>query len=224
MSLLKVKADFDSDGSLRIRTGTVLSKPVLKRVLKSIGTLLVGVSDKAFADQRLGDVNWPARYPGQGTPKLNLAGAVEDLKHGSAIKSRRFEDRPALISSGELKRSVAFQVFEGRGAVAVGSALDYANKHQSPNPADRLSKQSITDTFKETLKLFLRKQRRKAKSKKQPAAKREQAAMISKRMGFLFRASELTTRVAWRPFVGVTPEAARKIPQIVAEQISKAEA
>ena len=71
-------------------------------LMNKIGALGVAESQKAFREQRLGDISWKERYPGQSPPKVNVAGFVSDFVSGrSTPKPNRFQDRPALVDEGQ---------------------------------------------------------------------------------------------------------------------------
>ena len=52
---------------------------VWRRILKQIGLILTSSAQEAFEEERLGDIEWPARYPNQTEPYANIAGIVSDL-------------------------------------------------------------------------------------------------------------------------------------------------
>lgn len=81
------------------RLERALSHP--EKLLEQWGALGVARSQRAFREQRLGDEEWPARYPNQAPPKLNIAGALSDFNAGATQpKPNRFQDRPALVDEG----------------------------------------------------------------------------------------------------------------------------
>lgn len=97
--------------------------------LKSAGVLLKRESDRAFSEQRLGEYEWPARYPSQGEPFVNFAAVLEAANRGQEPESPRFYSRrPALRGTGELQKSVGFAV--AGNEVEVGSSLAHAGLHQ----------------------------------------------------------------------------------------------
>jgi phage gpG-like protein len=104
-----------------------------QKLMKWIGAQGIATSQRAFIDQKLGDINWPARYEGQKNPKFNYAGALMDWKTGrKAPKPNRFSDRPALIDEGMrggMQGSLTFNV-TGPLSVKWGSGKDYAMLHQ----------------------------------------------------------------------------------------------
>ncbi|HLG42486.1 MAG TPA: hypothetical protein VI643_03895 [Planctomycetota bacterium] len=109
-----------------------LSLSDLKPVLTGLGALGVASSQRAFYEQRLGEHEWPARYPSMPDPFLNIAGALADFIAGrESPKPSRFDRRPALIDEGNrggLLGSFTFDVSDDK-TVEWGTNKDYAQKH-----------------------------------------------------------------------------------------------
>lgn len=61
---------------------------------------------QCFSKQAFGKEPWPAKYPFQRSPFLNIAGAVQDLSHSPWVSPDRFVNRPALVASGSLLSAV----------------------------------------------------------------------------------------------------------------------
>jgi len=97
------------------------------------GAMMVEVSQRAFLDQRLGDVEWPPRYPGMEAPIINIAGALSDFNDGrSKPKPNRFQDRPAAVDEGMrggLWGSVSFRA--EKTSTEAGSNKPYAGRVQN---------------------------------------------------------------------------------------------
>jgi phage gpG-like protein len=181
------------------RLGRTLDNP--RQILVAIRQVLKAQSQRAFAEQKFGDIAWPARYPHQKSPKLNIAGAVQDLATGARIKARRFEDRPALLDTGILRRSIAAEL-KPNNEVEVGTKVPYALLHQ----AGGISRQPITPTIKANLETLL-KYGASAKTKTGRAKKIDEKTMgLRRRLGFLFGVSELATKINKRPFLGLTDQ------------------
>lgn len=93
---------------------TDLALTVLKEKLAHPDALLLEIGEivaedcrAAFEKQRLGDIAWPERYPRQRGPTINIAGALQDFIDGAREpKANRFQNRPALIDSGDLSQSI----------------------------------------------------------------------------------------------------------------------
>lgn len=182
-------------------------------LLKKIGLLLTASTEKAFLDQALGEHRWPARYPNQSGAKLNIAGAIMDLGSGPSIKAHRFNDRPALSDTGNLRRSFASEnaiSYPGKFTVQVGTVFPYASIHQTGGE----STLSVSSTVRANLKEYLGKKR---KGKKQKAQK----SIVQERMGFLLNRTlgitEMSISVNRRPFLGVTPQVKDQILSTVAD-------
>lgn len=98
----------------------------LSGVLDSVGFFLVSVSQRAFAEQGNPPGSWPARR----VP--NIAGVISDLRHSSRIKDRRFDPRPALVDTGELRRSVWWETHQNGVTIgSYGPAQAYADVQHS---------------------------------------------------------------------------------------------
>jgi phage gpG-like protein len=160
------------------------------RLMPAVGQLLVSLSKRAFRDQRFGEMLWPSRYPTQAPPKINIAGAVQDLGHGPNVKARRFQDRPALLDTGMLQDSIVAK--PGADRVEVGSVMPYAKQHQ----VGGTSTQPITPAVRKNLGKFLK----SAKGKP-----------YRPKLGFLFQRKELKTKANARPFIGLTDEGRKRI-------------
>ena len=195
------RIETDEQGVARLRS--LVNNPA--RLLKQIGVILVASSQKAFDDQKFGDIEWDERYPNQDEPKLNLAGALSDLNKGSAIKARRFVARPAGVDTGTLRRSVAFRVNETRDEVEVGSTVEYAGKFHGGGE----STQAVTGTAR---RLFAREFGRSTGQRREAL----------KRLSSVVKRDSLTTRSKARPFVGITDESAAKIDSLIREEAASA--
>lgn len=100
---------------------------------KQIGALGAGSAQRAFKDQALGDLKWPARYEGMSAPFINIAGALEDFNAGrKKPKPNRFVDRPALIDEGMAGGLQGSLTFRSRSPFIAewGSDKPYAIRHQ----------------------------------------------------------------------------------------------
>ncbi len=165
------------------------------RALKQIGALLVSQAQRAFVEQRLGEMEWPERYPEDEEPFVNVAGLISDFNRGvSAPPSRRFERRPAGTDTGALAGSISFAVRGGQ--VAAGSNLPYASHHQWGG----LSSQPVTDGAKRLLEAWL---------------DTPEGAPFREKLTPFLDANELNTEVVQRPFLGITDEIEGDIREVV---------
>lgn len=214
-TLVRVLLDgLDRKGLAKLRT--TLRWP--DRTLRQMGALVLAEAQKAFREQRLGEHLWPARYEGRGQPHVNVAGVVVDFLSGRAKpKPIRFVDRPAGVDTGQTMRGLTprVMVIEGN-QIRFRLPTPQAKKMQSENKGDRTSTLQVNRTVKDALTVWLRQRRRsakRAKGRSQPLTREDAAA---KRLGFLFRRSELTVTAARRPFFGITPVTARRLQRIAA--------
>lgn len=170
----------------------------LKPLLKVWGLMGVSASQKAFTDQKFGDKAWPARYPNQSTPKLNIAGTLADFNAGrSSPKPNRFQDRPALFDEGYrggLVGSLSSEVVSDT-AVEWGTTKPYAALHQTGGQ----STQPVTQGAKERISAWLFQKNGNVRKGRKP--------FVGKLWKLLGK-TELTTKVHERPFVGIHSELA----------------
>ena len=163
-----------------------------EKILEGVGGMLVSQAQNAFKEQRFGDEVWPPRYPNQSAPKVNVAGVLSDINHGGKPKSRRFEDRPALLDQGDLMKSIA-PTIEGT-TVTHGSSLPYAQVSHAGGE----STQEVHPFAVLVLKDFLKKNKQ-----------------YSKKLGFLLHVPSLTTNHVPRPFIGLTDETEAKMIKLL---------
>jgi phage gpG-like protein len=181
------------------------------RLMRRLGVLMVGESQKAFQEQALGEIKWPVRYPNQADPYVNIAGALMDLDKGPSIKSRRFDRRPALIDTGMLLRSMTSGQaisMEGRKTVVVGTTRKNALQHQIGGTTEM----PITENMRKNLAIL------EARAKQQmesvfmaPRAKGMKKLMpphmltaLAKIRKAIAHKSVLVTELNRRPFLGIT--------------------
>jgi len=219
-----------------------------KRLLKTVGLLLVAQGQEAFKTQSFGAFRWKPRYSGGiGGKYLNVAGVISDAEKGGAIKSRRTADRvPALVDTGLLRKSLTsisqMPVKElGAFAVEYGTNVKYAGIHQtggisfqrvSPTAIKKigrwLAKQDVREYYKKFSPLFAGMGFKRVKRK-------GKAVKVYKKMGILERVQkgddideerELSpriwaTKVHKRPFVGITDKYAKMISSEIARLLAK---
>lgn len=200
-------------------------------LMKQIGILGVAASQKAFRDQALGEIKWPPRYPSQGKPKFNVAGAIMDWKGGrTSPKPNRFQDRPANIDTMETMNRLSYSV-SGNLDVTWGSNTPQAPKMQAGGVTviryDAATKARMANwlyvTPPQRGKAFGRKVRQnKVKTglsgtKKRAEYERYIAPLIAKNR------NEWKQTVIARPFVGVTDELENDIAATVKLYYEKAQ-
>lgn len=120
----------------------LVSRPIA--ALKKIGALLVSRAVKAFSMQSRFDEDWDERL----VP--NWPGIISDLDRGASIKERRFKPRPAVIDTGRLRQSIAWQL-ESEEVVKVGTNVPYASTQHFGGE----SVVQVTDKAKVGLKKWL---------------------------------------------------------------------
>lgn len=117
-------ASFDPGPRLRA-LAELLERP--RGILEAIGGLIVKESGKAFREQRLGNFPWKPRV------NPNWPALLRDAESGAAKPpQRRFQERPALMDTGLLARSIAHRVVSNTDVEVgvAGVAKVYGDKHQ----------------------------------------------------------------------------------------------
>lgn len=159
-------------------------------LLAAIGAMLASDSQRAFQEQRFGDLQWPARYEGADEPFVNVAGLVEDLSGSDRPKSRRFDRRPAGFDTGQLAASPTHRV--SGNAVEVGSGVEYAERFHKGG----VSVLEVSDDVRARLWKWM---------------KTDQGRPYRRRLGFLFGVRLLETQSHARPFIGITDDGRQRI-------------
>lgn len=117
-------ASFDPGPRLRA-LAELLERP--RGILEAIGGFIVKESGKAFREQRLGNFPWKPRV------NPNWPALLRDAEKGAAKPpQRRFQERPALMDTGLLARSIAHRVVSNTDVEVgvAGVAKAYGDKHQ----------------------------------------------------------------------------------------------
>lgn len=166
-------------------------------LLATIGLQLKRTSDRAFEEQRLGEIPWAARYPSQSEPFVNFAAVLERANRGRPPLSRDFERRPALRGTGDLQKSVRsrWEVTAKGGTVEARSDMSYAPLHQHGGT----SSFEVSATARDVLRTWAVENRKDARAKK---------IML---LSYLHRWKQ---DVIARPFIGITDETSHRITQI----------
>lgn len=225
--------EFDFSKTILAQTAklnVLLEKP--EGLMKQIGALGADTARRSFQDQALGDWSWPPRYPNQGEPFINIAGAVQDFTDGRNFpKPNRFQRRPANVDEGK-RGGLWGSISNNAPSVFIaqwGTNKDYSAILQGGG----VSVQKITPTTRSNYAEAVKKARKKVKSfkgrdvvvserttkKTKGLTKTERTTFKSKflqdaedqknalqKMAFIFHADELQTQVNQRPFLGVTDQ------------------
>jgi len=159
----------------------------LKPLLSQIGTaVIVPDVQETIRSQTFNEKPWPKRYPNQSGAKVNVAGIIGDFTQGRNPLQKRFVDSPVLQSL-EFIGSFTSRVV-GADSVQVGTTWPFANIHHF----GLASFQNITQTTRDNLSKFLKKERKKSK---------ERGKELSERLGFIFNTEVLETNVVERRFL-----------------------
>ncbi len=183
---------------LRLKIGSTKGAGKLRDILEAAGEFAVSESQNAFQTQKFGGEKWPRRYPNQRPFVINVAGAVSDWATGEAAKARRLKSTPAAIDTARLRDDIAKQI-TGPESVEVGSNLAYAERVN----AGLRSIQPVTKQVRKGLAAFLR---------SRPKSQRQKFSRV---LGFLFNTNTLTTKLARRQFIGVTPTLEKDLAALV---------
>ncbi len=200
-----------------------------EKLLKLFGFAAASEAQKSFDRQGLNYANeWPVRYPTMEPPVVNVAGALADLAKGPTIKPHRFENRPAVIDTGTLRRSLSpggCVKIMGTFAVEVGTVLPYGSMQQFGGEHDI----PITQTQKDNLRAWYKKQKRAAKKsdysallagkKPKPTDGSGSAWLraIMGHLGFILNSDSMNQTVLARPFVGLNTDLAADMRKIAVD-------
>lgn len=189
-------------------------------LLEQIGKIVTRTCRMSFKLQRLGDREWPPRYPRQRGPKLNIAGALQDFIDGAdAPKSNRFEDTPANVDTGELSKSIRYTV-SGGSTVKIRSDSDHALAAQEGGE----SEQTYGEDTQTRIKNWLFEDRQGRNQRGQFTPKRQ--TVREGREGYVQHLNQFlhkTThrqQIISRPFIGVTDEDETKIARAIRRHLS----
>ncbi len=173
------------------------------RTLKRIGIMVTSRIQKRFVTQEGPDgKTWAPRM------NPNIPGILMDLERGSTIKSRRFEDRPAVVDFGHLANSITHRI-ESTDSVLIGTVKSYASAQQFGAERVIPITQVMKDGIAELLKSFRRKSKRAANAGA-PAPGQDPT-----RLAFLLRRDEFRFTIIPRPFVGISDEDHDDIIEII---------
>lgn len=182
-----------------------------RALLVQIGAMLVYDSQSAFTLQRFGDVQWPATYPKQKPPTLNLAWTLKDFAAGKAEpNARRFNNRPAGIATGEEPQQINWQLV-GDNAVEIGTVMEGADAMQT---GGKLGTIPVTDDAKKRMEAWLS----DGSAPGRPGPNEVYRAKLRR-----FLAPNVTDYklIGYaRPFIGIIPERANDFGELIAEHIA----
>lgn len=170
---------------------------VEKKLMKGIGSIVLATAQRAFREQRLGELEWKHRYPRMSEPFINIAGVVGDFLEGKkSPPARRFDRRPAAMDTGLLFRSLtpgkALAVKGNVLTVSVpGSVVPYALAVQEGG-LKWPSTQKITQTVKDSLDKWMKREKGKLEKavKEGGLFQKEKKSRKKKAKGIIGKASE----------------------------------
>ena len=227
------------EGTVLRSLRTTLEDPV--QILDGIGAMMKAESQKAFREQRWGNVKWKTR--GETGMNPNWPGVLADLKEGPTPKPQRFRDAPVLLNKGDLKKSVDFWVI-GRDTVEVGSPKPWAGPlhagedTESPEITESIQRKlwdwikRATGAVKRTAKRAGKLSRSEPGSEKAVKAQRSAETALTKGEGALklkwllnknLRGSTITITHPARPFVGIHRTFIEDVEEVFGVVIGEAE-
>lgn len=177
------------------------------RTLKRIGAMVTSRTQQRFTTQEA-----PDGEPWEPRMNPNIPGILSDLERGAKVKSRRFQDRPALIDNGDLRQSIAWRL-EGSDTVVIGTVDPKASIQQFGGPRSI----PVTPTMKDGLRGLLRTFRRKARRAANAAA-RGQAISPGpdmSRLAFLLHRDTFEFNIIPRPFIGLSDQDEEDVFEII---------
>jgi phage gpG-like protein len=166
----------------------------LTPLMEELGRFLDAKVLVTFISQTFNGRRWPARQGSASKP--SILGVVADLTEGPEVHANRFKDRPALVDTGTLRRSIRFTT--SRNSVHLRSTMPYADRAEKGWHA-RLP---ITQAVRGNLATLLR-----GNPSLRPA------------LGFLFRRPSVDADVPPRPFIGVQDKDKAKINEMVRDYL-----
>jgi phage gpG-like protein len=190
-----VAENFELDEGDALRVLSKVAGGDATAALTKVGALLVASSQRAFRDQAFNGVMWPPRL----VP--NIPGIVSDLNRGVTPPARRFQERPALVDTGNLRRSITFNV-DSPTSVVVGTSVPYASVHQTGG-------QTVVQ---------VNDQGRAGLAKLLGTARGRQ---FQAQLGAALNSEAIFRNVPSRPFVGLQKTDAAKIEQILGQSIEE---
>jgi len=167
----------------------------LSPVLDGLGALLTARATATFRKQAKGTKPWPARL----TP--NIPGIISDLNKGGNPKARRFDPGQALVDTGTLRRSIAWEVDGSGHTLTVGTTVPYAKVHNEGGS----SKISLSADGRAKLVGWLR----------------ENKSLASPRLVLLLTKPNVTTRVRKREFLSIDNDDRKLIQKTIEDGIAE---
>jgi phage gpG-like protein len=166
----------------------------LSPLMEQIGRYLQQVSRISFLNQSFDGKKWAPRRGSANRP--SILGAVQDLTDGPEIAASRFTDRPALVNTGNLRRSIRCLV--NPKTVRITSTAPYAQLQNDGGTASL----PVTQAVRSNLATLLRSQKQ-----------------LRPALGFLFRRESVSATIPARPFLGVPSNAKAKIEAMAQEYL-----
>ena len=195
----------------------------LRPALSFIGALTIAQAHRAFQEQKLGDVRWPARYPAAKAPFLNIAPVVFRAGQGRKPGPDDFRNRPALFSPGEpLKKGIAVRGMDSH-SVEVGHPERWSGMFQWGG----MGRIAITETTRKTIGEWLRTASGKPSNASvtftKPGTKEKtnygKRSDYAKKLAFVFHKDSLVSKTYPRPFLGMTPILYDEIHEAIARHV-----
>lgn len=195
----------------------------MKPVLSFVGALTTAQARNAFDQQRLGDTPWPARYPAQKEPFINIAPVVFRAGQGKKPGPDDFRRRPALFAQPwVLKNGIGVRAMDNK-SVEVGHPEKWSGMFQWGG----IGRIAITETTRKTIAQWLLsksgKQSNAAVSFRKPGTGEKttygRKSDYAKKLAFVFFRDALVSKTYARPFLGMTPMLYDEINEAIARHV-----
>lgn len=188
-------ADIFDEGDKVRRWIRDLDKP--ERALKQIGVLMVAESQASFKRQTFGRKKWDARAP------INVYGLIADFSLPKTPPGRRFDDRPALMDTGQMRATLDYD-FLGAKEIEVGSNLGHSGVLNFGGP---IESKPITETVQRRISRWLKTQTDTIRTKLSWLTSPEMTGKT------------LKGEVAPRPFVGLSDQTVLDIIEVLGDDL-----
>jgi len=199
-------------------------------VLRFAGAQAVAQAQRAFVEQKLGDVKWPVRYPRQAQPFLNIAPVVFKAGMGRVPGADDFIQSPALQgTAGDLYKRTGWKIV-GKDAVEVGHPESWSGRFQWGG----IGRIPITETTRRTLGEWLMTKSGRPSKAAVKFTKRDgitgkavgstsfgKRSDYASKLAFVFdpQRTELVQLAYPRPWLGMTPKLYAEIEEAIARHL-----
>lgn len=210
----------------------------LQPVLAYIGGQMIAQSRNAFDQQKLGDTPWPARYPAQKDPFINIAPVVFRAGMGKKPTADDFRRRPALFAQPWVLKNGIGILATNHNSVEIGHPEKWSGMFQFGG----IGRIAITETTRKTIGEWLTTATGKPSQKSVTFDKYHpgrgqkgekgyiprhkvgsesfgKRSDYAKKLSFVFFRDALVSKTYPRPFLGMTPLLYAEIKEAIARHV-----